>query len=131
MKPVEGTILTVAKDAAKCAVDIAENEKDIIKFMEQVLQAAKESLQRTPDLLPVLKEVGVVDSGGQGLVIIYEGFLASLKGEKLPEQDITTVEMEEMVNAEHHKIAQDFMDTADIDRKSTRLNSSHVAISYA
>lgn len=115
MKPVEGTILTVAKDAAKCAVDIAENEKDIIKFMEQVLQAAKESLQRTPDLLPVLKEVGVVDSGGQGLVIIYEGFLASLKGEKLPEQDITTVEMEEMVNAEHHKIAQDFMDTADIE----------------
>src|SRR5699024_10473830 len=71
--------------------------------------------QRTPDLLPVLKEVGVVDSGGQGLVIIYEGFLASLKGEKLPEQDITTVEMEEMVNAEHHKIAQDFMDTADIE----------------
>src|SRR5699024_10278238 len=45
----------------------------------------------------------------------YEGFLASLKGEKLPEQDITTVEMEEMVNAEHHKIAQDFMDTADIE----------------
>lgn len=115
MKPVEGTILTVAKDAAICAVEIAANESDIIKFMEQVLQASKESLQRTPDLLPVLKEVGVVDSGGQGLVTIYEGFLASLKGEKLPEQDITSIEMDNMINAEHHKIAQDFMDTADIE----------------
>lgn len=115
MKPVEGTILTVAKDAAKCAVEVAENEKDIIKFMEQVLQASKESLKRTPDLLPVLKEVGVVDSGGQGLVTIYEGFLASLKGEELPEQDITASEMDDMINAEHHKIAQDFMDTADIE----------------
>src|SRR5690625_3336269 len=115
MKPVEGTILTVAKDAAKCAVEVAKNEKDIINFMEQVLQAAKESLKRTPDLLPVLKEVGVVDSGGQGLVTIYEGFLASLKGEELPKQNITAIEMDEMVNAEHHKIAQDFMDTADIE----------------
>src|SRR5690625_1595210 len=115
MKPVEGTILTVAKDAAKCAVEVAKNEKDIINFMEQVLQAAKESLKRTPDLLPVLKEVGVVDSGGQGLVTIYEGFLASLKGEELPKQNITAIEMDEMVNAEHHKITQDFMDTADIE----------------
>src|SRR5699024_7984920 len=65
MKPVEGTILTVAKDAANHAVKIARTEKDMIVLMEKVLQEAKESLQRTPDLLPVLKEVGVVDSGGQ------------------------------------------------------------------
>ena len=53
--------------------------------MEEVLKEAKASLKRTPDLLPVLKEVGVVDSGGQGLVFVYEGFLAELKGEELPE----------------------------------------------
>ncbi|MFD1849095.1 DAK2 domain-containing protein [Oceanobacillus bengalensis] len=113
MKPVEGTILTVAKDAAKEAVLIAKDEKDIIVMMEKVLAEAKASLKRTPDLLPVLKEVGVVDSGGQGLVTIYEGFLAALKGEELPESETTEAEMEEMVNAEHHK-AQDFMDTSEI-----------------
>ncbi|WP_249869824.1 DAK2 domain-containing protein [Oceanobacillus saliphilus] len=113
MKPVEGTILTVAKDSAKKAVSESKNEKDVIAFMEKVLVEAKASLRRTPDLLPVLKEVGVVDSGGQGLVTIYEGFLAALKGEELPE-DATDVRMEEMVNAEHHKVTQDFMDTSDI-----------------
>ncbi|SET81248.1 hypothetical protein SAMN05216389_13121 [Oceanobacillus limi] len=114
MKPVEGTILTVAKDAAKEAVEIAKQETDIIVLMEKVLDEAKASLKRTPDLLPVLKEVGVVDSGGQGLVTVYEGFLAALKGEQLPETS-DTVEMEEMVNAEHHKSAQDFMDTSEIE----------------
>ncbi|MUK89474.1 DAK2 domain-containing protein [Ornithinibacillus sp. L9] len=114
MKPVEGTILTVAKDAAKEAVEVSKAEKDIIVLMEKVLAEAKASLKRTPDLLPVLKEVGVVDSGGQGLVTVYEGFLAALKGEELPES-VDTVEMEEMVNAEHHKSAQDFMDTSEIE----------------
>ncbi|WP_339227654.1 DAK2 domain-containing protein [Oceanobacillus sp. FSL K6-2867] len=113
MKPVEGTILTVAKDAAKEALRVSETENDITVFMERVLAEAKASLKRTPDLLPVLKEVGVVDSGGQGLVTIYEGFLAALKGEALP-ADSTEVKMEEMVNAEHHKISQDFMDTSEI-----------------
>ncbi|WP_404452552.1 DAK2 domain-containing protein [Virgibacillus necropolis] len=115
MKPVEGTILTVVKDAAKAAVEASKNEKDVIALMETVLREAKASLKRTPDLLPVLKEVGVVDSGGQGLVTIYEGFLAALKGEELPEGVTSDVEMEEMVNAEHHKIAQDFMDTSEIE----------------
>lgn len=114
MKPVEGTILTVAKDSAKEAVIVAENEKDIIVMMEKILKEAKASLKRTPDLLPILKEVGVVDSGGQGLVTIYEGFLASLKGEELPTQDADSIDINDMVNAEHHKIAQDFMNTADI-----------------
>lgn len=114
MKPVEGTILTVAKDAAEAAETQAESETDIIAFMEAVLKAAKASLERTPELLPVLKEVGVVDSGGQGLVTIYEGFLAALKGEELPEE-IDTIDMDDMVSAEHHKIAQDFMDTSEIE----------------
>lgn len=114
MKPVEGTILTVAKDSGAKAVELARTENDIIAFMEQVLDEAKASLKRTPDLLPVLKEVGVVDSGGQGLVTIYEGFLASLKGEELPVSDIEEMNIDELVNAEHHKSAQDFMDTEDI-----------------
>ncbi|WP_430786017.1 DAK2 domain-containing protein [Virgibacillus flavescens] len=115
MKPVEGTILTVVKDAAQAAVEASKNEKDVIALMETVVREAKASLKRTPDLLPVLKEVGVVDSGGQGLVTIYEGFLAALKGEALPEKVTSEVEMEEMVSAEHHKIAQDYMDTSEIE----------------
>src|SRR5699024_10943261 len=115
MKPGEGTILTVAKDAAHAAMENAQIETDIIALMEIVVTEAKASLKRTPDLLPVLKEVGVVDSGGQGLATIYEGFLAALKGEELPVQDVTDIDMEEMVNAEHHKIAQDFMDTSEIE----------------
>ncbi|WP_169083488.1 DAK2 domain-containing protein [Paenibacillus sp. PL91] len=78
VKPVEGTILTVAKEAAKHAVQYARRTNDVVELMREVHQKAHEALQRTPDLLPVLKQVGVVDSGGQGLVFIYEGFVRSL-----------------------------------------------------
>lgn len=112
MKPVEGTILTVAREAAKKGVEVAETETDIIAVMEAFTAEAKASLDRTPDLLPVLKEVGVVDSGGQGLLFVYEGFLASLKGEPLPEKNNAT--LDDLINAEHHR-AQDFMNTEDIE----------------
>lgn len=112
MKPVEGTILTVAKDAANKAVEQAKTSTDIIEVMEIVVAEAKASLKRTPDLLPVLKEVGVVDSGGQGLVFVYEGFLACMKGEALPEKS-EIYSMDDMVKAEHHRF-QDFMSTEDI-----------------
>ncbi|MBU8877786.1 DAK2 domain-containing protein [Bacillus sp. FJAT-29790] len=115
MKPVEGTILTVAKDSANKAVQIATNEENIITIMEEVVREAKASLDRTPDLLPVLKEVGVVDSGGQGLVFVYEGFLAELKGEKLPDSPSALPKMEELVSAEHHKNVHSFMNTEDIE----------------
>lgn len=115
IKPVEGTILTVAKDTANEAEKIAQETDDLVEFMERVLEASKKSLEYTPELLPVLKEVGVVDSGGQGLVVIYEAFLASLKGEALPEVDIDLGSMDNLVSAEHHKSHQDFMDTADIE----------------
>ena len=113
MKPVEGTILTVAKDAANKGVEVAKTTEDIIHVMEAIVEESKASLKRTPDLLPVLKEVGVVDSGGQGLVYVYEGFLACLKGEELPER-VATDSMDEMVNAEHHRGVQGFMNTEDI-----------------
>jgi DAK2 domain fusion protein YloV len=114
MKPVEGTILTVAKDAAKRAVAVAKNEEDIIVLMEETLKEANASLKRTPDLLPVLKEVGVVDSGGQGLVYIYEGFLAELKGQSI-EDIVPTTTMNELVNAEHHKSVHSAINTEDIE----------------
>jgi len=115
IKPVEGTILTVAKDAAKKAVELSAVESNITTLMEHVVKEAKASLKRTPDLLPVLKQVGVVDSGGQGLVFIYEGFLAELKGEKVGgPSDETIPSMEELVKAEHHKSAQSHMNTEDI-----------------
>ncbi|MFB7155245.1 DAK2 domain-containing protein [Lysinibacillus sp. NPDC056232] len=112
MKPVEGTILTVAREAAKKGVEVAETETDIIAVMEAFTAEAQASLERTPELLPVLKEVGVVDSGGQGLLFVYEGFLASLKGEPLPVKNEAT--LDDLINAEHHR-AQDFMNTIDIE----------------
>ncbi|MCM3022454.1 DAK2 domain-containing protein [Heyndrickxia ginsengihumi] len=114
MKPVEGTILTVAREAAKKGVQVARKEKDITVVMEAILLEAQKTLNRTPEMLPVLKEVGVVDSGGQGLVFIYEGFLAELKGEELPDNPTAIPTMNELVSAEHHKHAQSFMNTADI-----------------
>jgi hypothetical protein len=81
VKPVEGTILTVAREAADHAVKYARRTSDIAELMRETLRAAEETLAKTPDLLPLLKQVGVVDSGGQGLVYIYEGFLRALEGE--------------------------------------------------
>jgi DAK2 domain fusion protein YloV len=82
VKPVEGTILTVSKEAAREAVEFAKKSSDVVELMNAVVTKAKTTLASTPDLLPVLKKVGVVDAGGQGLVTIYEGFLAVLKGEE-------------------------------------------------
>lgn len=112
MKPVEGTILTVAREAAAKAVEVAATETNIITVMEALVTEATASLKRTPDMLPVLKEVGVVDSGGQGLVFVYEGFLASLKGEPLPKKQESS--LDDLINAEHHRV-QDFMNTEDIE----------------
>ena len=112
MKPVEGTILTVAREAAAKGVEVAETTDNLIELMEAFVAEARASLNRTPELLPVLKEVGVVDSGGQGLLFIYEGFLASLKGEALPEKNDAS--LDDLINAEHHRV-QDFMNTEDIE----------------
>lgn len=73
MKPTEGTILTVIRKAAEAAEDIAEIEDNPLEVCNAALQAAKVALQETPELLPVLKKAGVVDAGGQGLVLIFEG----------------------------------------------------------
>ncbi|MBO2771886.1 fatty acid kinase catalytic subunit FakA [Staphylococcus aureus] len=100
MKPVEGTILTVAKDAAQAAIEKANNTEDCIELMEYIIVKANESLENTPNLLAVLKEVGVVDSGGKGLFCVYEGFLKALKGEKV-EAKVAKIDKDEFVHDEH------------------------------
>lgn len=113
MKPVEGTILTVARESAEAGVIKAEATDDIIEVMNEILDMANKSLANTPELLAVLKEVGVVDSGGQGLVYVYEGFLSSLTGEEIISDE---PELEELVRAEHHRNpVHDFMNTEDIE----------------
>ena len=116
MKPVEGTILTVSRGAASAAVKKAESTNDAVEVMRAALDGAKAALAKTPEMLPVLKEVGVVDSGGQGLVFIYEGFLSALTGEYIASEDFqaTPATMTEMINAEHHKSVVGHVATEDI-----------------
>lgn len=116
MKPVEGTILTVSRGAATAALKKAEETDDAVEVMRAALDGAKRALAKTPEMLPVLKEVGVVDSGGQGLVFIYEGFLAALTGEYIASEDFkaTPAVMTEMINAEHHKLVAEHVATEDI-----------------
>lgn len=87
MKPVEGTILTVAREAAIAGEIKGKETDDIIEIMRAIVTGATEALNNTPNLLPVLKQVGVVDSGGKGLLCVYEGFLANLTGEKVVSQN--------------------------------------------
>lgn len=116
MKPVEGTILTVSRGAAIGAKKKAEETNDAVEVMKAALNSAKVALAKTPDMLPVLKEVGVVDSGGQGLVFIYEGFLSALTGEYIASEEFqaTPATMTEMINAEHHKSVASHVATEDI-----------------
>ena len=83
MKPKEGTILTVAKGAANKAAELAQTEEDIEEFCIQILAEAEAVLEKTPDMLPVLKEADVVDSGGQGLVEVLRGALDALQGKEI------------------------------------------------
>ena len=94
MKPVEGTILTVARESAEAAVEKYETVDSIVDLYELVVSEMQVSLDRTPELLPVLKEVGVVDSGGQGLTYIFEGFLKALKGETIALEEVTETNAE-------------------------------------
>ena len=115
MKPVEGTILTVARESAKRGARKLETSNDIIEVMGSVLRGAEKSLAKTPDLLPVLKEVGVVDSGGQGLVFIYNGFFEALTGEAVPVQSLQSNKID-LTSVAHHESGVDYehVSTGDI-----------------
>ncbi len=104
VRPVEGTILTVTKDMAIAAEAILEETDDPIEMLEKVLVAADASVENTPELLPVLKQAGVVDSGGKGLYFIFEGMLRYIYGEPLDTptmtvQPMAALEMEEAMEA--------------------------------
>ena len=83
MKPMEGTILTVARAAAEKAKSLSETGDDLVFVVEEIVKEAEEVLKRTPEMLPVLKEAGVVDSGGQGLVCVLQGVRDFLQGKEI------------------------------------------------
>ena len=112
IKPVEGTILTVAREAAEAGLKAAKNTNSVVEVMEAIYAESQASLKRTPDLLPILKEVGVVDSGGQGLVCVYQGFVAALKGEKIEGLESVETNVVDMQFEDDHDM--DFMSPEDI-----------------
>ena len=95
MKPTEGTILTVAREMYEFAKEHGNSYSSVEDFISHVLEAGEKSLQNTPNLLPVLKEAGVFDAGGRGLLCLFEGALKVLKGEEVVFIDVEDVEKEE------------------------------------
>lgn len=106
MKPVEGTILTVIREGATATHEYVNEHTDIsvVEYFEVLVKQCNISLENTPELLPVLKEVGVVDSGGAGLVLILEGFLAAVKGEIIE----TSTEANDAVIVDLDKASEEF-----------------------
>ena len=91
INPVEGTILTVAREAADAAMRYCHNDSELLDILEIYIKEAYESLERTPDLLPVLKEAGVIDSGAAGFIDIIDGMILALKGEILEDSKFASV----------------------------------------
>ncbi|WP_158178806.1 DAK2 domain-containing protein [Lactiplantibacillus plantarum] len=116
MKPTEGTILTVIRKAAGAGKEAVKTTDDICEVMDAVVTAAEAALKSTPDLLSVLKQVGVVDSGGQGLTFVLEAFSDSLSGKVDESQDYVPddAEMDSMIDAAHHQSVQGQLDPNDI-----------------
>ena len=88
--PKEGTILTVVRLMSEAAPKLANKNKDFVEFLTALIEVGDEALAKTPELLPVLKKAGVVDSGGVGLMTIMRGFLAAITGEELDADSIPT-----------------------------------------
>lgn len=96
MKPTEGTILTVIREAAEYAIKVSDNFQDILLFMEEIIEKSNTILERTPEMLPVLKSAGVVDAGGKGLITIFEGMYQALKtGERVELKKASLLKQEE------------------------------------
>lgn len=99
VKPVEGTILTVARAVADAATRAEGETSDLVRMLERMVFAAHEAVMLTPSLLPVLKEAGVVDAGGQGLFVILEGMLRYMRGESIAE-DVQMAEAVDLISTE-------------------------------
>jgi hypothetical protein len=124
VKPVEGTILTVIKDTANAAEAALGSAKDAIEILEIAVKAADESVKRTPELLPVLKQAGVVDSGGKGLFFILEGMLRHVYGESLETPTMSVQPMsamnlqgalEEVEEGQDYEVVVDFVPNGELD----------------
>nr|WP_305181642.1 DAK2 domain-containing protein [uncultured Schaedlerella sp.] len=100
MKPKEGTILTVARGLSEKAAELAGTMEDLETFIPEIIEAAKEVLERTPEMLPVLKEAGVVDSGGQGLVEVLNGAYDAFQGKEIDYSAIEAAPSVKMVKPE-------------------------------
>lgn len=124
VRPVEGTILTVIKDVSIAAKAAAEDNTDLYAMLETIVNAADASVQHTPELLPILKQAGVVDSGGKGLFFLLEGMLRQIKGLSM-ETAVTTVQplasmkldetMEEVEPGQDYEVVVDFRPDAPLD----------------
>lgn len=138
VRPVEGTILTVAKDTTAATESIVTTTEDMVTILEGMIEAAGESVKRTPDLLPVLKQAGVVDSGGKGLYIILEGMLRYLKGQSLETplaavQTLSTMQLdesEEIEPGQDYELVIDFRpnETLDIETFYSQLSEMGTSI---
>lgn len=109
MKPTEGTILTVIRETAEFAIKEKDKHSDLIEFFELLIKKANEVLDKTPDLLPVLKNAGVVDAGGKGLICIFDGMLHALKTNSV----LMLIEGGSLVD-EEQPMAQEYYSTEDI-----------------
>jgi hypothetical protein len=132
VKPVEGTILTVSREAAKHAQQAARQTDDLARLMKEVHHKACEALARTPEQLPILKQVGVVDSGGQGLVFLYEGFARYLAGETPSEAeeaaDAPQASVSTKTEPDQDKPVKSVLHTPD--KAQTRLNPDEIEFPY-
>jgi uncharacterized protein len=127
VKPVEGTILTVIKEIAAATEAVRTSAKDAIEVLEVAVRAADEAVKKTPDLLPVLKQAGVVDSGGKGLFFILEGMLRHVYGESLDAPTIQIQPMnamnlegalEEVEEGQDYEVVVDFVPKGELDLTS-------------
>lgn len=98
IKPVEGTILTVAREAAEAAEDALRDTQDTVEILRRTVVRAKDALAHTPEMLPILQKAGVVDSGGSGLVYILEGMLLYLRGETIQVKEIALTQAQELAD---------------------------------
>lgn len=127
VKPVEGTILTVIKETAQAAEAALESAQDAIEILEIAVKAADESVRRTPELLPILKQAGVVDSGGKGLFFFLEGMLRHIYGESLetPTMQVQPLSsmslegaLEDVEEGQDYEVVVDFMPSGELDLHS-------------
>lgn len=138
VRPVEGTILTVTKDIAVAAEQKLAEDPDVMAVIETIVQEADASVKRTPDLLPILKQAGVVDSGGKGLFIIWEGILRHLKGQSLETatavvQPLAMMQMDQTMESiepgQDYEVVVDFRPSTPLDLEKFYAGLSEIGTS--